>query len=232
MRLAIYNENINHLWQLKRIIYRYAEKYRMDILVECFSCGKALLASKNRYHMVFLDYGENYEGLEIASRLMETDSFCSVIFSGRKNLFNNSIFSVSVKGCLTYPIKEKEVCCVLENYFNKKINGYPLLIKSGMDTVCLKTNEIVYLEADNKHCVVHLGEKSIVCNKTMAKVYDALPKRLFLKINRANVINFEYINRFNSNEVMLKTGEKLYISRNYRKNFKRDYCELINVMKL
>ena len=227
MRIAIYNENELCLWLLKQIIYRYASKYRMDIFIECFSCGKELLASKNRYHIVFLDYGQKAQGLWIASKLMELDGFCTIIFTGDENCFDNNIFSVPVMGFLTYPIKEDEVNFVLSNYFNKKINGRPLLIKSGMDTVCLKTNEIVYIEADNKHCVVHLGEKSIKCNKTMANVYEALPKTHFLKINRAYVINPEYINRFNSNEVMLKTGDILYISRNYRKNFKKEYYDYI-----
>jgi len=233
MRIAVYNENKNYLLQLKQIIYRYAEKYKLDVLVECFNCGKDLLASKNRYHIVFLDYcGENCEGLKIANMMMKIDNFCTIVFSGCESCFSNDIFTVSVRGFLTYPIKENEVCGVLSNYFSKKINGHPLLIKSGQDTVCLKTNEIVYIEANNKHCVVHLGEKSICCNKTMANVYEELPKMLFLKINRANVINSEYINRFNSNVVMLKTGKKLYISRNYRKDFKRNYSDFINRMSI
>ena len=229
MRIAIFNKNKNCLRQLKEIVYRYAEKFKIDISVECFICGKDLLASKNRYHIVFLDYGtENNSGLKTAVRLNEKDCFCSIIFTGFNKCFDNNVFAVHLTGCLTYPIKESEVVCVLDNYFRKRKNGYPLLIKSGTDTVCRNVNEIVYIEANNKHCVVHLGQESIDCNNTMANVYETLPKRLFLKINRSNVINSEYINKFNSDEVMMKTGERLYISRNYRKNFKEKYCDFIN----
>ncbi len=228
MRFAIYNKNKNYLRQLKQIIYRYAEKYRLDVLIECFENGKDLLASKNRYHIVFLDYDFKCgEGLKIANELTEKYSYCSIIFTGRKGCFDNNIFTVPLNGYLIYPIEDDDVFFTLDNYFRKRKNGYPLLIKSGVDTVCLNINAIIYLEADNKHCRVHLWEETINCSQTMAALYNGLPKRLFLKINRYTVVNSEYVDRFNSIEVILKTGERLYISRTYRKDFKDNYHDFI-----
>ncbi len=233
MRIAICNRNRRYLDSLKLMLYRYAEKKRLEIAVECYYCGKDMLATKNRYNIVFLEYDAySVNGLETAKTLRESDCFCSIIFIGNKNRFCNSIFKVSPSGFLTYPIDESEVVSVLDDCFRKKINGYPLLIKSSEDTVCLNSNEIFYIEANNKHCIISLGKKCINCNQTMGKLYEQLPKMVFLKINRANVINSEYINSFNAGEVTLKNGKKLYISRNYRKNFKENYCEFINTIRL
>lgn len=231
MRIAIYNKDKNCLIGLKKMIYSYAEKFKLDVLIECFNCCKDLLASQNKYHIVFLDYSaKNPNGIKVASRIADANQFCSIVFTSRENKFDNNIFTIPLSGIISYPIKESEVCFVLDNYFYKRKNGYPMLVKSGLDTVCLNVNEIVYLEANNKNCVLHLGKESINCNKTMAMIYETLPKKFFLKINRSNVINSEYVNRFNSDEVMLKTGERLFISRNYRKNFKENYCDFISGM--
>lgn len=231
MRIAICNENKNYLWQLKQMIYSYAEKARIEMFVECFSCGRDLLSSKNKFHIVFLDYGvEKSRCLGIAKRLTEADFFCSIVFTGTKSNFDNSVFKVGPMGYIFYPIMEREVWYVLNNCFRKRKNGYPLLVKSGEDTVWINVNEIVYIEANNKHCILHLAGECIESSKTMANVYNALPKEFFLKINRSNIVNTEYINRFNSGEVILKNGERLHISRSYRRVFKDDFNNLIKAM--
>ncbi len=232
MRVAVCDGNGINRNSLKLMIYRYAERLKIDAVAEEYLCGNDMLASGKRYNMVFLDYNaEILNGMAVSRLLREGDCFCSIIFTSSENRFRNDIFKVSPSGFLTYPIKERDVVLLLDDYFRKKINGYPMLIKSGADTVCLNTNEIVYLEADNKHCVVHLKEKNLNCSRTMGSVYEVLPKVSFLKINRAFVINSEYINSFNSREVVLKTGDKLYISRNYRKDFKQGYFNFINTMQ-
>ena len=233
MRIAVCNRNKFYLKSIKLMIYSYAEKKKIDVMVECYLCGKDMLVSDYKYNIVFLEYCiDSAEGTETAKLLRQTDSFCSIIFTSIENRFGNDIFKVYPSGFLTYPITENELISVLNDYFHAKINGYPLLLKSGEDTVCLKSAEIVYLEADNKHCVVHLRKEKLSCNCTMRRVYDTLPKSVFLKINRAYVINSVYINKFNSEEVFLKTGDKLYISRNYRKDFKQNYYDFISAMQL
>lgn len=198
MRIAVCKSNKHYLNTLKLMIYRYAEKMKIEILTECYLCGKDMLASGNRFNIVFLDYNlAGEKGLQIAKAIRKFDSLCLIVFIGSDTCFAGDIVKVYPSDYLTYPINEAKVFGVLDEYFCKRGIKYPLLIKSGEDIVCLNTSEIVYLEASNKHCVVHLKEKSLNCNKTMACVYDQLPKILFLKINRAFVINSGYINRFN-----------------------------------
>ena len=57
----------------------------------------------------------------------------------------------------------------------------------------------------------------------MARVFEALPKIYFLKINRSFIVNLGFINKYNTESVFLKNGEDLHITRTYYKNFKENY---------
>ena len=112
--------------------------------------------------------------------------------------------------------------------FENKHKNHPIWIRDGKNTFCVNTSEIVYLEALNKNCFVHLNENKIKCNKTMARVYDLLPNNYFFRINRAFIINIECIEKYNNDFIYLKNGKTLHISRNYLREFKEHYQKIYN----
>ncbi len=230
MRIALCNKNKKILENLKLIIYKYAEQKRIEIVVDCYYCGEEILSSGIKYNIIFIDYflyGKN--GLEVAKELRNTGCQSAIVFTSNSTHFVLDAFKVSPQAFLLLPVKEEELYSVLNEYFEKRGLDYPLWLKTGEDTVCLNTSEIVYLEANNKHCFVNLKSQSLRCNKTMACVYNQLPKSHFLKINRAFIVNSDYVNRYNSEEVFLKNGAKLRISRHYLKDFKQEYRSYINL---
>lgn len=227
MKIAICNRNNYHLKTLKQSIYHYSSLKRMEIVIDCYSQGEQMLASEERYEIIFLSCdlsGEN--SFEIAKVVRRCNNRCAIIFISSDIHCISKAFKVNAFSFLIYPVKQSDLFSVLDDYFEKNGNNYPLWVKSGIDTVCLNTGEIVYLEANNKNCYVHLENEALKCNCTMAKIYEVLPKNHFLKINRAYIINTNYINKYNNNEVFLKNGTQLHISRNYLKDFKSNYRHL------
>lgn len=229
MRIAICEKERKVAEKTKNIIYRYAEIHRLDIVVDCYSHGESLLRSKVQYNLIFIGYElMDKSGLEIAKALRLSNSSSFLVFISSNTDFIFESFKVNTYRFLVPPIKESEIYSLLDDFFQKFGNDYPLWIKSGEETYCLSSKDIYYLEADNKHCVVHLEEESLPCNRTMAKVSDVLPKNHFIKINRAYIVNLSHIIKYNNENVFLKNGETVHISRNYLKNFKEDYFFFIN----
>lgn len=229
MRIALCDRDTIFLKKLKAMLYCYAESRRLDIVVDCYRCGEDMLNSKVRYNLIFLGYwlcGRN--GLEIAKLLRCQNDFTAIIFMSSDTHFVFEAFKVSPYRFLVCPLKEAELFSVLDEFFEKYGSDYPLWIKSREDTVCLNTGDIYYLEADNKHCYIHLENEVIACNRTMARVFDVMPKQCFFKINRAFIINLKFVARYNSDQVYLKNGEALHISRNYLKSFKSEYFDFSN----
>ena len=56
----------------------------------------------------------------------------------------------------------------------------------------------------------------------------SFPKNHFCKINRAFVVNFNYISAYSSDSICLNNGEILPLSRNYCKSFKEEYLSYAN----
>jgi len=225
MRIAICNGNGDLVKILKRMMYTYAEIKRIEITVDCYLCGEKLLSSGKKYEIIFLG-GElsGINGIKTAELIRKKDKLCAIILSGPDQKYVLEAFKVKAFRYLIEPVKQSEVFCVLDEYFEDGGKNRTLLIKSGIDTICINTDEIVYVEADNKHCYVHLCDESHRCNWTMARVYNSLPKNLFLKINRAFVVNVDFVNRYNNQDVYLKNGQQLHIGRTYLRDFKISYC--------
>lgn len=224
MRIAICDKDELLLKMIKNRVYDYAAKHRLDIVVDCYKNGDDLLRSKLRYTLIFLGYflaGNN--GLFIAKKLREDNNFSAIIFVSQNTDFVFDAFSVNPFRFLVPPIDEGMFEEVLDEFFCKFGNDYPIWIKNREETVCLNTGEIYYLEANNKHSVVHTKKYSFPCNKTMARVYEVLPKGYFLKINRAYIVNVNSVFSYNSDEVQLKNGVRLHIGRRFLKAFKDEY---------
>lgn len=229
MRIAVCDKEIKFTENTKSIIYQYAETNRLDIVVDCYSYGEALLCSKVKYNLIFFGYELlDSKGIEIAKALRTYNNSSLIVFISSNTDFIFETFKLNTYRFLVPPFKDKEIYSLLDDFFYKFGNDYPLWIKNNEETFCLNSRDIYYLEADNKHCIVHLQNESLPCNRTMAKVSTVLPKNHFVKINRAYIVNLNHIIKYNNDAVFLKNGQSVHISRNYLKNFKQDYKFFLN----
>lgn len=224
MRIAVCDKEIGFAKDIKNTIYQYAESHRLDIVVDCYSYGEALLCSNVRYNLIFIGYELlDQKGIETAKTIRTSDSCSLIVFISSNTDFVFETFKVNTYRFLVPPVNNEEIYSLLDDFFNKFGNDYPLWIKSGEETFCLNSRDIYYVEADNKHCVIHLQKESLPCNRTMARVSDVLPRNHFLKINRAYIVNLNHIIKYNNDSVFLKNGSSVHISRNFLKKFKDGY---------
>lgn len=233
MRIAICNRSKKQLESLKNMIYFYAAQKRLEVAVDCYFFGEDMLNSGNKYNILFIGYylaGKN--GLEITKTLREEDGLCAIIFTSVETNYIFDALRVNPHAFLVAPVSKEKLFCALDDFFEQHGTDYPLFLKNGRDTVFLNTAQIVYLEADNKHCLVFLEDETLDCSKTLSGVFKELPKSHFFRISRAFVINLFYVRRYNSETVLLKNGQQLPIGRKYSKEFKDYYCSFVNPKRI
>ncbi|MBR6564773.1 MAG: response regulator transcription factor [Clostridia bacterium] len=224
MKIAICDNDVTAMQQLKHLLYNYSHKHKLDLFIETFNSGEQLLSSKSRFLVIFIEYSlKGINGLETAKKLRKTDTNAKIIFLTSDTDFIYDAFKVSAYRFFKKPLSADTLYKSLNELFFCREIHYPLWINDGIMTHCINTGDIIYLEADNKFCYVHLKESVILCKKTMARVFEALPKIYFLKINRSFIVNLGFINKYNTESVFLKNGEDLHITRTYYKNFKENY---------
>ncbi|MEE1006022.1 MAG: LytTR family DNA-binding domain-containing protein [Acutalibacteraceae bacterium] len=233
MRIALCDADTAAIKITKRILYEYANLRGIELLVEEYASGNELLINKIKYQLVILDYNTgDLNGLETARVLRSCNPDCTIIFLSSYKGFIIDSFEVSPFRFLLKPLDKSLLFSALDDFFKARSDNRPLLIKDGGDTFCLSANEIFYLEADNKNCFISLRNKKIRCRKTMARVYCELPKQHFGKINRAYVVNFNYISGYNRDAVTLRNGEQLHVGRCYFKSFREEFREFSDAMEL
>lgn len=224
MRVAICNSNEKALKKLKKAIYLYAENKRIELMVENFKKTEEIPYSNTNYELIFLCCQKSdFEACKIAKKIREVNSKCAIVFLSPDTSLVLEAFKVNAFRFLVEPVTESDLFCVLEDFFESKGNDYYLWFKSHADTFCVNTKEIVFIEAENKNCFINLPDNSIKYNQTMAKVFEKLPKSHFFKISRSCVINGDYIDKYSSQYVYLKTGEQIKVTRNFLPDFIEDY---------
>ncbi len=224
MRIAVCDIDKDFLMQFKNEVYRYAEKSKIEVVVECYYSGEGILQSCNKYNLIFLGYSlKGMNGMEIAGKIRDNGFDTAIIFISDFTDFIFDAFKVNAFRFLRKSDWQEQLSAVLNDYFEHFGNTYPIWIKSKEDVVCISTDDIYYLEADNKHCYIHLKDDTLYCNRTMARVFEILPKNHFAKTNRAFVVNLNHISRYSCDKITLKNGDILYPSRNFYKSFREEY---------
>lgn len=230
MRIAICDDEICFINLLKPIIYEYINSHKLEAVVDTYTNGEDLVRSEINYDIIYLDYQMNeLNGMNTARKLRDKNIWCSIIFITNYPDFVYEAFTVDTFRFLKKPIDKKMIYDTLDGYFQKYGNDYPILIQIKRQTITIDTKDIVFLEANGKHCIIHTKDSQHECCQTMAKVSKMLPAGHFFKINKAFIINFNYIDRYKNETVYFINGKKAYMSRMYSTSFKteyRNYCEL------
>lgn len=69
--------------------------------------------------------------------------------------------------------------------------------------------------------VLQLKDSKLITRMNVKKMHELLPKRTFLRVNRSFVVNKNYIDSFDSNDVYIKNYE-ISIGSTFRDDFLRD----------
>jgi two-component system LytT family response regulator len=98
------------------------------------------------------------------------------------------------------------------------------MVKVGGRIILLKTEEIEWIEADDKYLRLHAGERSHLVRITLSAFESQLDPRKFLRIHRSAIVNIDRIKKLRpmingEYKVLLESGVTLTLSRNYRNKF-------------
>lgn len=229
MRVAVCDDERKFSDEVRSAVYDYSNMHHLEIAVDSYQSGEALLRSTKRYHMILMDYKMGgINGIETAAALRERNMNCTIIFlTSYPQECIHSAFEVDTFRFLDKPLDVAEFYRALDDYFRKYGNNYPLLLTIDRNVVHVQTNDIMYLEADNKCCYVHLaGHESLHCAKPLAVVAGMVPKSIFFKVHRSFIVNLNYIRKYDKKRhIYFKNGNYIFVSRSYYSAFREAYLD-------
>src|SRR5215216_1356488 len=110
---------------------------------------------------------------------------------------------------------------LLESIKNKPQYLDRLVIKAGGRITFLSTDEINWIEADDKYVHLHTGKINPMVRQTLSAIETQLDPRKFRRVHRSAIVNVERIKELQplfsgEHSILLDDGTKLTLSRNYK----------------
>lgn len=224
MRFAACDDEKIFRDELINAVYSCSNLHRLELVVDEFESGEELLKTTNTYDVIFLDYKmEGYDGLETARLLREKGIASTIIFLTSYPDVVFDTFEVTAFRFLKKPLDIDELNRALDGYFAQQRDNMPILLKMHGETISVMSNDIVYLEADNKKCYINLINDRLHFPRTMSKAEVLLPKNYFFKTHKAFIVNLYHVRKYDKEFVYFDSKDSVPISRNYLRTFKDVY---------
>ncbi len=129
----------------------------------------------------------------------------------------------AVIGSDRFERRDQRILALLESLKAEQRYLERLVVKVGGRVFFLDVNEIDCIQAEGNYVRVHSAAKSYLLRATISGLEAQLDPRVFLRIHRSAIVKLDRIKELQpwfhgEYHVILQTGQKLTLSRNYRAN--------------
>ncbi len=117
--------------------------------------------------------------------------------------------------------EQKQIAALLENVKQKPRFLDRLVIKADGRIIFLKTEDIDWIQADDKYVHLHAGNKSHLVRQTLGAMEAQLDPQKFIRVHRSAIVNVGRIKELQpmftgEHTIILENGTKLTLSRSYK----------------
>ncbi len=228
MIAAICDDDAFFRQKLKDFLIDYKKSRRIHLDIIEFSNGKDLIEYGYPCDMVFLDYEmSGIDGIETARMLREKKNMCCIIFitSYPEHVFE--AFEVNTYRYLLKPVEFEKLEKIIDKYITDKKMLYPIVLNIDGEQITVKTEDIVYLEADGKYCNIRTVTECLHSSKTLSRTLELLPQHCFYRTHKSYAVNLYCVSSMKENSITLTNGEKAAVGRKRISDFKKAYKEFV-----
>ena len=241
VQIALCDDEIMDLEKTEHLLSAYEQKHsNTDFVIQCFESTDRLLDRiKERDYapeLVFMDIymqgeqGENAPmGMKAAKKLRDMGNKANLIFLTTSKEYALEAFEVEAFGYLLKPVLEERLYLKLDRFLEdaelkrKKC----IFLKRNGSVLKVPLNDVLYCEAQGKYQCIHMADGTeLLQNLTMAKIYEMCSVyEEFVRVGASYILNLEHINSLNAQEILLDTGQKIYLPRGTYRCLREQYFE-------
>jgi two-component system, LytTR family, response regulator len=202
----------------------------IEIVAECASGGEALAEIRTANpDLVFLDVQmPECDGFDVLEQLGQHLP-PAIVFVTAYDQYALRAFDAGALDYLLKPFDNTRFARALDRAKqrisrNKDVPRPPerLAIKGVGEIVFVKISEIDWIEAADYYACLHVGAKTCLLRRSLAELELELNENMFCRIHRSTIVNLDRVRGLEVNqegeyEVVLDGGNRLRLSRRYRK---------------
>lgn len=233
MRIAICDDQLEFLEELKVYLQKYEVERQLGINVTTFRLGEDLLEfyyENQDIDLIILDIlMESMDGIQVAKKLREYGTHTKIAFLTSTSQY--AIQGYLVNACrywmkpMSYTEFSQEMDLICNHIQDER--KFFFCEKSGTCTRKIYYSDVVYIETCKRKTIIHTINDKIISTHSMKTYEKILNNRDFYRCHAAYMVNMTYIREINGFEIILKNHEHIYVSKNNKKNFTKAFTEYV-----
>lgn len=231
MKVAICDDDETILAQLHRFIQQYAIENTLDYTILEFDQTTQLLEAAQHdpdIRIMFLDiYMSPISGMELAEILRAKGNDCAIIFVTVSTDHYSRSYEVDAEHYLVKPVTYEQVRKALFRCERLLISAAKCayFLSNGHE-LKIPLRQIRFIEVFRNQTIIHAAS-DISLRSTLAAVMQQLSNPRFLRTHRSFVVNMDFISARHENDIILKTHEKVPLSRSRGNMFEKEYGQYL-----
>jgi len=212
----------------------------LRLMIECFENANELLYAvrEEKYmpDLIFMDiYLPDKKGLSVPAGITVAKALRKMGYRGKLVFLTTSkehaleAFDVDASQYLVKPVSQNKLFCALDKFIKEVDEEQKkcILLRVEGRLVKVPLNDVVFCEAQKKIQYLYLANGTqYLLRMTMKEIYESLAcYREFVRIGVAFIVNLEYIESLNAQEIYLHTGKRVYLPRGTYKTLKEQYFQ-------
>ncbi|MBQ8731645.1 MAG: response regulator transcription factor [Oscillospiraceae bacterium] len=233
LRIAVCDDQPEYLQDVAEKIHRWSRERELPTEIFRYDNGDDLISANASlpFDLIFLDIiMPLLNGMETAKEIRQQNKAVQIIFLTSSPEFALEAFSVKAQGYLLKPVSYELLKDALEDCTQTlEVEPKHLLLKTAFGYQKIYYHNIEYAEAQNKKVLFHLssGDTAEVLEPLYSFEDKLTDRDGFFKCHRSYLVYLPNVDRFNSTELITKSGRTVPIARGFAKPFKEAYFSLM-----
>lgn len=232
LRIAICDDMPEFLLQIRYTIEQWKDKPD-NLYIETFVDADSLITSHHSkpFDIILLDIiMPLLNGLDAAKEIRQSDKSVKIVFLTHSSEYAVDSYTVKAYNYLLKPLNTTPLFqCLTELSEEISSQAKYLTIRSITAVHRIMLRDIEVIEAHQKHTLLSLSNGSVI--EAIEPLYFFEEKLLsdieFYKCHRSYIVNLYRIKTYTQNELLMRCGYRIPISRSAHKNFENTYFSLL-----
>ncbi len=231
MKIALVDDEQRQLDILKNILTVVLAELGLEMEnIECFTSGDVFLncMEADKYDIIILDiYMNNLNGVDVARRIRAVDEKVALAFCTSSNEYASQSYEVDARYYMQKPISKEKVAAMLRRFNLYRIERNRSIRLPDSSRVLLR--HIMYTEYLDHSVQFRLkGQESLTVRTSQGEVETLLlSHKDFCVINKGCIVNFEQVERIETNAFIMQDGQTLPIARRRFKEIEAAYKQFL-----
>ena len=230
MRIAVCDDNPKELERIKGCFCRIQGYDLVCSYFDSTSTVMEILKTENSpYDLYILDIEmPGMNGLKLAKSIREKDSRALFVFLTSYTRYMKDVFDVVTFDFIEKPISDEKLLQILERaatYLNITSKHFSFVYRASRYS--LKYDRILYIEKKGRQALIHTFEDVYKTNMTLEEIWKQLNPKSFVHIHSSYIINLYNLDRKDNEIAIMRNGEKLHITKGYRRELAMRHYEFV-----